>query len=375
MTHTHEPGKIALFIPSLHGGGAERVMVSLANGLARRGIAVDLVLVKDAGVYRSQVDARVRVVDLKGRRALTSLFALASYLRREKPDAMLSAMNYVNVVAVWSRLLSGSKTRLVLSEHANLSQALADTKGWVAKVLPRLMKATYGRADAIVAVSDGVAADLAATLGYPRNAISTRHNPIETIELADKSRETPDHPWFGSGEPPVIIGVGRLSKEKDFPTLIEAFNQLRKALPVRLAILGEGGERPALESLISASPYKNDILLAGFKANPYSWMHRAAVFVLSSRWEGFGNVLVEAMACGTPVVSTACPSGPQEILEHGKWGRLVPVGNAQALADALRLTLADPSPPDVRKRAEAFSVAHAVDAYLNVLDPECLIAS
>src|SRR5690606_4375733 len=152
-------------------------MVSLANGLARRGIPVDLVLVKNAGVYRSHVDLKVRVVDLKGKRVLTSLFALAGYLRRERPCAMLSAMNYVNVVAVWARVLSRSNTRLVLSEHANLSQALADTSTLISKVLPRLMAISYRRADAIVAVSDGVANDLAETLGYPRNAVSTRHNP------------------------------------------------------------------------------------------------------------------------------------------------------------------------------------------------------
>ncbi len=363
-------GKIALFIPSLHGGGAERVIVSLANGLARRGIPVDLVLVKDAGVYRSHVDSKVRVVDLKGKRALTSLFALSGYLRRERPGAMLSAMNYVNVVAVWARVLSRSNTRLVLSEHANLSQALADTSGLVSKVLPWLMAVSYRRADAIVAVSDGVAADLATTLGYPRDTVSTRHNPIETDELAIKSLVALDHPWFIDGQPPVIIGVGRLSKEKDFPTLIEAFNHLRLGKQARLVILGEGAERTFLESLIEASPYRADILLGGFQENPYNWMHGASVFVLSSRWEGFGNVLVEAMACGTPVISTACPSGPEEILEQGRWGRLVPVGDAEALANAIAQTLADASPPDVKKRAEAFGVAHAVDAYLNVLAPE-----
>ncbi len=363
------PGRIALFIPSLNGGGAERVMVSLANGIAMRGIDVDLVLVRDTGVYRSEVAPEVRVVDLKGKRALTSLFSLANYLRRERPTAMLSAMNYVNVVAVWARLISGSSTRLVLSEHANLSQAVADTKGLVSKVLPWLMKVSYSRADAIVAVSDGVADDLSQTLGYSRAAVETRHNPIETIALALKSQKPLDHPWFASGEAPVIIGAGRLSKEKDFPTLIKAFNHLRRSTNARLVILGEGSERSFLESLIDASEFKDDILLAGFQENPYNWMRAASVFVLSSRWEGFGNVLVEAMACGTPVVSTHCPSGPDEILEQGKWGRLAPVGDVIALSEAIGLSLVDKAPPDVKKRAEAFSVDHAVDGYLNVLDP------
>ncbi len=375
MRNTSNPsknasGRLALFIPSLNGGGAERVIVSLANGFARQGIEVDLVLVKKAGVYLPQVDPGVRIIDLQGRRALTSLFALAAYLRRERPRAMLSAMNYVNVVAIWARFLSGGGTRLVISEHANLSQAVADTQGPIAKVLPWLMKKSYARADAIVAVSDGVADDLSATLGYARDTVSTCHNPIETVELAARSREALLHPWFAPGEPPVVIGVGRLSREKDFPMLIDAFHQLRRSTRARLVILGEGGERPLLESLKDASPYHDDILLAGFQGNPYNWMRRASVFVLSSRWEGFGNLPVKALACGTPAGSTACPSGPAEILEQGRWGRLVPVGDADALADALRHTLADVAPPDVEIRARAFSVANAVDAYLHFLDPD-----
>ncbi|NGM87655.1 glycosyltransferase [Parapusillimonas sp. SGNA-6] len=362
-------GPIALFIPSLHGGGAERVMVSLANGFARRGLETHLVLVKDEGVYRSAVDAAVRVIDLKGSRALSSVFALAHYLKREQPRAVLSAMNYVNVVAVWARILARSHCRLVISEHANLSQALADTTGAIAQALPWMMKQSYPRADAIVTVSDGVADDLSARLGLARSTIVTRHNPIETIELLKKSTEPLDHPWFAPGEPPVVLGVGRLSKEKDFATLIKAFHHVRASRNARLVILGEGAERPALEALRNASAHRDDILLAGFQANPYNWMRAASVFALSSRWEGFGNVLVEAMACGTPVVSTRCPSGPEEILSQGAWGRLTPVGDAGALAAAIDATLSDTNRPDVRTRSQDFSVAHAVDAYLDVLDP------
>lgn len=385
-------GRIALFIPSLHGGGAERVMVSLANGFARKGIQVDLVLVKNAGVYRSAVDDAVRVIDLKGSRTLGSVLALARYLRREQPRAMLSAMNYVNVVAIWARILCRSDCRLVISEHANLSQALADTAGPITKLLPWMMKHAYPRADAIVTVSDGVADDLSATLGLPRSRIVTRHNPIETIELLQKSTETLDHPWLKPGQPPVILGAGRLSKEKDFATLIKAFDHVRRSRHARLIILGEGAERSALETLRDASAYRNDILLAGFQANPYNWMRAASVFVLSSRWEGFGNVLVEAMACGTPVVSTRCPSGPEEILEQGKWGRLTHVGDAPALAAAIEATLSDedrpstarpsearpnaarPSAarPDVQRRSQDFNVGRAVDAYLDVLLPGAL---
>ncbi|HWL27643.1 MAG TPA: glycosyltransferase [Burkholderiaceae bacterium] len=364
------PGPVALFIPSLNGGGAERVMVSLANGFARKGLDVHLVLVRNEGVYRSAVDAAVRVVDLNGSRTLSSVVALARYLKRHRPRALLSAMNYVNVVAIWARILARSNCRLVISEHANLSQALADTAGAVTKILPWMMKRSYPRADAIITVSDGVAADLSTRLGLARSRIVTRHNPIETIEALNKSAETLAHPWFAAGEPPVILGAGRLSKEKDFATLIKAFDHLRASKNARLVVLGEGAERPALEALRDASDHRGDILLAGFQANPYNWMRAASVFVLSSRWEGFGNVLVEAMACGTPVVSTRCPSGPEEILAQGKWGRLSPVGDARALAAAIDATLSDSTQPDVQNRSQDFSVARAVDAYLTVLDPD-----
>jgi glycosyltransferase involved in cell wall biosynthesis len=360
---------IALFIPSLHGGGAERVMVSLANGFARRGLRVDLVLVKDEGVYRSAVDGAVRVIDLNRSRTLGSVFALARYLKRERPRAVLSAMNYVNIVAIWARVLSRADCRLVISDHANLSQALVDAPGTIKKALPWLMKRSYPRADAIVTVSDGVADDLSTTLGLARSRIVTRHNPIETIELLRKREETLDHPWCAPGQPPVILGAGRLSKEKDFATLIKAFEHLRASRNARLIILGEGAERRALEALRESSAHRGDILLAGYQANPYNWMRAASIFVLSSRWEGFGNVLVEAMACGTSVISTRCPSGPEEILAQGKWGRLTPVGDARAMAAAIEATLDDAARPDVQTRSQDFSVARAVDAYLDVLVP------
>ena len=364
--------RLALFIPSLHGGGAERVMVSLANGLSAKGLDVDLVLAREAGVYLADVSCDVRIINLDVRRTLETMWPLSRYLRNERPATLISAMNYVNIIASWARRLSGVPCRLVLTEHANLSHLLADSRPSLAWCLPRLMRGAYAKADAIVAVSDGVAQDLAAILRCNPRHIHTRHNPIETVSIAKKSEEALDHPWFAPGQPPVFIAAGRLSPEKDYPTLLRAFAKLRQVQRARLVILGEGNERAALQTLIDDLGCGPDILLAGFQANPYKWMSRAAVFVLCSRWEGFGNVLVEAMACGTPVVSTACPSGPEEILAGGRWGRLVDVGNADNLAAAIEQTLLDDSPPDVRRRANDFSVERVVDAYLPLLIPRAL---
>lgn len=364
--------RVTLFIPSLNGGGAERVMVSLANGLAAKGLNVDLVLAREAGVYLSDVSREVRIVNLGVRRTLETLWPLSRYLRNERPMCLISAMNYVNVIASWALRMAGVPTRLILTEHANLSQLLSDSSRGMAWCLPRLMRSAYAKADAIIAVSDGVAHDLAKVLRCDPQRIHTRHNPIDTGALTIKAAEPLDHPWFAPGQPPVVIATGRLSPEKDFPLLIQAFSLLRARRPARLVILGEGAQRPPLEALISGLDCKDDILLAGFQANPYKWMSRASVFVLSSRWEGFGNVLVEAMACGTPVVSTACPSGPEEILAQGRWGRLVEVGDASALTNAIEQTLDDPDPPAVKLRAQDFSVDRVIDAYLPLLLPPAM---
>ncbi|MCG8345898.1 MAG: glycosyltransferase [Chlorobiales bacterium] len=188
-----------------------------------------------------------------------------------------------------------------------------------------------------------------------------------TSDLVKNSLEPLAHPWFYPGEPPVILGVGRLVQQKDFPLLIRAFSRLRKRREARLMILGEGPLRPELEALVETLDLKKDISLPGFIANPYAYMRCSALFILSSRWEGFGNVLVEAMACGTPVVSTDCPSGPSEILENGKWGRLVPVGDVNAMAFAMESALIEPSTHDTAMRAADFSVEQAISSYIQVL--------
>ncbi|WP_438317029.1 glycosyltransferase [Candidatus Caldatribacterium sp. SIUC1] len=359
--------KLALFLPSLRGGGAERVMVNLARGFVERGLQVDLVLAKAEGPYLSQVPKEVPVVDLGARRVLCSLPGLIRYLRREQPQAMLSALNHANIVAIWAKFLARVKTRLVVSEHSTLSFSTENAPSVRAKFMPFLIRVFYPYADAVVAVSRGVAEDLIARTGLPAEKIKVIYNPVVTPELFTKAEEPLDHPWFRQGEPPVVLGVGRLTKPKDFPTLIRAFALVRKERPARLMILGEGEERPNLEILVRKLGLEGEVALPGFVENPYKYMKRAAVFVLSSRWEGFGNVLVEAMALGTPVVATDCPSGPAEILEDGKWGRLVPMGNHEALAEAILQVLRGEK-VHASARALMFSVERILREYVNVLE-------
>lgn len=359
--------QIAIYLPSLRGGGAEKVMVTLANGFAAYGYGVELVLARAEGPYLADVSDKVRIIDLNASRVFFSLPALVRYLRRERPRALLSALNHANVIAVAARALARSATRLVVSEHNNLTIAARAERSAAGRAVHAAMRWTYLRADGVVAVSAGVADDLARWAALPRARIEVIYNPVVTPALVARAAESPAHPWFGDGGPPVVIGVGRLTVQKDFATLMRAFALLRADRPSRLVILGEGGERAALAALVAELGLQDAVALPGFVDNPYAWMRGAALFVLSSAWEGLPTVLIEAMACGTPVVSTDCPSGPAEILEGGRWGRLVPAGDAAALASAMAAALDETAPPAVAVRAADFSAERALEAYLRVL--------
>lgn len=358
---------IALYIPSLRGGGAERAMLTVANGLADRGLGVDLVLVSAEGPYLREVSKDVRLVDLHSGRVLSSLPGLVRYLRKERPKALLSALNHANVMAIMARRLANVPTRLVVSERSTVSRAASQSQTLRQRCMLPLMRWSYRKADAVVAVSEGVADDLAFAISLPRARIDVIYNPVVTPDLETRAAEPVDHPWVGSEKPPVILAVGRLTPAKDYPTLIRAFAKVRSKHDCRLVILGEGELRVSLEALVSALGIDDSVQLPGFVENPFAWMRQASLFVLSSAWEGLPNVLIQAMACGTPVVSTDCPSGPREILEGGEWGVLVPVGNSTALAAAISAELEAPAQCNVRERAAHFDVDIALQSYINVL--------
>ncbi len=242
----------------------------------------------------------------------------------------------------------------------------ADLKGF--------LRRAYQSADAIVAISDGVAEDLSARSGIPRAHMTTIYNPVVDAELLEQAQEPIDHPWFGEDQPPVVLGVGRLHPQKDFPTLIAAFKRLRETRPARLVILGKADRIPVrsrrdeLEQLARRLDVADDVSMPGFTSNPFAFMSKADVFVLSSAYEGLGNVLIEAMACGCPVVSTDCPSGPREILEDGRYGPLVGVADAEGLAEAIGRVLDRPTDKEkLQSRAKMFTVERATRKYLDLL--------
>lgn len=359
--------RIAFFLPTLAGGGAERVALNLLKGMIELDIPLDLVLADAEGPYLEQVPDRVRVVNLATGRVILALPALIKYLKETKPVAILSHMNHANIIAIVARDLARIDTKLVVVEHETLSAS--ESKLWLSQIFPPLMKWLYPRADSIVGVSQGVSEDLDCELGFEPGKVKTVYNPVIDRDTLAKAQTPLAHPWFEAGSPPVFLAVGRLSPQKDFSNLIQAFALVRKQKVARLMILGEGETRSQLEAEIIALGITADVSLPGFVQNPYAYMHNATTLVLSSRWEGLPTVLIEAMACGCSVVATDCPSGPQEILSSGKYGRLVPTENAPALATAMLQSLENPlSQASSIERGMYFSTDRAVSEYLKLFD-------
>ena len=358
--------RLAIFLPGLYDGGAERTLLNLAEGIAARGFPVDLVLARAEGPYMSEIPNLVRVIDLKATRVLMCLPALVHYLRSERPVALLSTL-YANILAVLARRIAGVPQRVVLNEQNTLSSVSTGENDLRWKLYPQLARWFYPWADAITAVSEGVASDLNVAAKLSPGRVQVIYNPIVTPELQKKSESPLEHPWFKTGEPPVVLGVGRLTPQKAFSVLIEAFAKVRKSQPARLLILGEGEERPMLEALTKQLELEQDINLPGFVSNPYSYMAHAALFVLSSRWEGLPTVLVEAMSLRTPVIATDCPSGPREILRNGQYGQLVPVDDPDALALAIQNFLVNRANCAAEESWKPYKLDFVTDQYIQLL--------
>ncbi|MGA9119776.1 MAG: glycosyltransferase [Bacteroidota bacterium] len=360
--------KVALLIPNLMGGGAERVMVNLSAGFRSANWIVHMVLLQPVGEYLQDLPSEVSVIDLKSKGMIRGIPALVKYLRAERPDVMVSAMEYVNVVALVARFLGRVPTRTILTVHVTISQTLRHTRSWKEKLLPFFMRLLYPFASAIVAVSRGSADDLARVAGIPRERIYVVHNPVLTPSIESKRGERVDQPWFEPGQPPVILGVGRFVPQKDFLTLIRAFSIVRREHRSRLVLLGNGPMREEYLSLSRTLGIEDDMLMPGFVDNPYAMMSRSKVFVLSSSWEALPTVLIEALVCGTSVVSTDCENGPREILDLAGVGTLVPVGNHVAMAHAI-LNSFDAVPCPVREAfVEEFDARAAVDKYVDIIN-------
>lgn len=389
---------VAFLTSDLSGGGVQRMISILARAFVERGCRVDVVAGIAEGELAQHLAPGVRVVPLRrgtwlearlaalradpggavhllkpiltprrGSPTVDYLPGLVEYLQAERPASLFAATPFLNVEAILARRLAGVATRVVVSERTHFSTG-KPRKEWQRRTMRAAMQRCYLQADAVTAVSQGVADDLAATIDIPRDSIDVLYNPTLTPDFEARAAEPVDHPWFAPGQPPVVVAVGRVSYQKDFPTLVRAFARVRRNRPARLAIVGRYNSEDKLMGLAQELGVREDVALLGFRANPLPYTRAASVFALSSLFEGFPNVLLEALGCGTPVVSTDCPAGPHEMLDGGRYGALVPVGDDAALARAIEETL--DHPPDreaLRARARRYGYASAVARYLEVI--------
>lgn len=362
-------GKLIAILVSYSGqGGVEKAVNLLSGGFLEHGVRIDLITPKLTGEHTASIPSGVNIVRFKTRHTYSSLFPLAGYLRREKPDALLAVKHRAIVTAVLASLFSRYKGRLVGSIHTNISASLRYSSLVKRVVFRWIMRICYPRTDMITGVSEGVARDIMDLTGVPSDKVAVVYNPVVIPDIERMGRMPAEHPWFSDGGPPVILGIGRLTRQKDFHTLIRSFSEVIKTTPCRLIILGEGEDLQSLGDLAKNLEVEKLVDFPGFQSNPYSFLGGSGLFVLSSRWEGFGMVLVEAMALGIPVVSTDCPSGPREILGEGLYGPLVPVQNPTLMSQAIIQVLKNPPEKELlRSASENFSIERITKRYLDVL--------
>lgn len=354
-----EKSKISIFLPSLRGGGAERVMVTLANEFAKRGYEVDLLLAKAEGPYLSEVSKSVHIIDFKVTRALKCIVPIVRYLKKNEPNVLLSTMSHANIVSVLAKIISRKKNVRVIIREANVME---DRK--TSSFYKTAMRLVYPKACSIIAVSEAVKEDLVRKIGLTKEQIRVINNPVDFVEIEKKAQEPLSHGWSNNSEVPFLLAIGRLTKQKNYPLLIAAFDRVRRKMNCKLVILGDGEDRENLINLINAKGLIEDIAMPGFVENPFNYMKHAKVIVSSSSWEGLPNVLIQALALGKTIVATDCPGGSSEILEGGKYGILVASEDVEALAGGMEEALEKPSNYiECIKRASDFSVDKITDEY------------
>jgi glycosyltransferase involved in cell wall biosynthesis len=362
---------IAVFVATSGHSGVDRLIGHLVPAIARRGFPVDVLKIRGHGPHLPKLPSGVRLIDLGTKHVYSSFSALVNYMNHYRPRVMLTDKDRVNRTSLLARRWSRAPLQLVVSSGTTISIDLANRgrfERWLQKYSMRYL---YPWADNIIVTSKGVADDMAAYTGLARGLINVIPCPVVPEELFNRRIPPPDHPWFQTNEPPVILGVGELGPRKDFATLLSAFAKLRKNQPCRLVIIGKGKERNRLLTAAKQLGVIEDIDLPGFIPDPYPYMAHAGLLAMTSRWEGLGFVLIEALAVGTPVVSTMCPSGPSEILADGRYGHLVPVGDVDALALALHDTLMKPLPAQIlREAARPYEIENSTTAYLAAMGLE-----
>ncbi|WP_417898874.1 glycosyltransferase [Bacillus haimaensis] len=368
---------IAFFIPVLTFGGAEKVIITLANGFAELDYRVDLVLVNKNGQLLTSVSPKVNLVDLGAKKTFFSIWKLRSYLKHEEPHVLLSALDNANIIASAAIRLAKVKTRHIISLHTNLKQSYLKPRTTMHHIYPGLMRWLFPYASGYVAVSKCVAEESGEFLGIPSGNIDVIYNPVIDNSITSNAMEALSHPWLGNDQFFTIVSVGRIFEAKDYPTLLYAFSKVHsERTNARLIILGDGKTsiKKEMHEIIDRLKLQDVVDLYGFAPNPYTFIKRASLFVLTSRWEGFGNVLVEALHLGTPVVSTNCKCGPEEILKNGEFGKLVDVGDRNGLASAILQYMESPFEFDkneVSNHLSQMEKSNVIRNYEKILVGDC----
>ena len=358
---------VAVFLSSFAGGGAERVILFLCEEFCKRGLLVDLVVFNTSGPLISLVPKNANLVKLNCRKPIFSIIKISKYLKKNKPHSIFSALTHINIVCSIAYRISRIKSNLVLSERSDITEDLSSRiSRFDVAITKLLIKRFYSNAYNIVTISKGSAKSINKLLKNTRNKIITIYNPVNQKYLYHLSIQHVELPW--DDQLPVIISSGRLVLSKDFQCLIESFSILRKRIPSNLIILGDGDLRSDLNDLVHSLDIRNNVWFPGYCLNPFPFMRRSKLFVLPSRIEGLSNVLLEALALGIPIVSTNCPSGPEEILAGGKYGRLVPVGDPFAMAEAMEKSLLGDHPVfDKEEALRRFHPELITNQYLEAL--------
>ncbi len=363
--------KLAILMSFSGAGGVEKMLLNLLAEFVRQpALEIDLLLIRCQGPYQDRIPAGVRIIPLKAGHSLLAIPELVQYLRRSRPDALLAVKDRAGRAAVRARALSRVQVPIVVRLGTNLSASLAHRSSFSRWLRLTPLRRIYRRVDWVVGNSAGVAEDIRQLADLPAERVRVIYNPVVTRRLRQMADEPAPHDWLKAPDCPVILAMGRLTLQKDFATLIRAVRRVADRQPVRLIILGEGGERANLLQLINRLQLEEQVILPGHMDNPYAWISRANLFVLSSRWEGSPNALTEAFALGIPCVATDCPSGPAELLEGGRWGRLVPVGDEVQMALAIVAALANANDDrDRSQRLADFQAEASAGRYLELLFP------
>ena len=375
--HQANSKRVALYLDSLQGYGADRILLKIANGLVKHGLSIDLVLSKASNIGAHSIDPSIRIVDLKGSRytPIRNIVLLTSYLRKRKPDILFSSIHFNNIIATLALTLSGIKCKLILRQANMLEEQLQDYSSLVSSLLHPLTCWAYKRSDVIVSQCNSMVTDLTEFMDVDESKIKVIYNPTVTADILEKSKASVQHRWLSSENKyyPVILSVGRLKPQKDFRTLLKAFQKLKRhySSNAKLIIIGDGPLRERLEMLAEDLGIKDDVDLIGFHINPYAFMAATDVYVSSSRYEGLPNTLIEALSLGKRVLATACKGGTAEILKFGEYGRLVPVKSPDVMAKSIADILRSPNParPGATKDFEhEAQVSKYLDMFLQELN-------